>query len=361
MSDEPLNETLIEQVMQAMRLRGATFFSGGSRCHTTEGWLNGQWSREDFDEGHIVHTTLSEEDIRHIIRHNPAKARALLYADVRRAATEAMLRDDEAGVVAGILAAGQFDTINEDDRLLLALYSGQVGEAERAALRDKLAGHTLWHLFMNLTAWARTPENGRRGLAFLERVVALIGPPEPFHAAAQRASFYDLIGDTQGQIDALAASLTHPDATLAQRIETLLRIAQLHARAQSPDAARERAGEALALAEQLDLADWSRKYLVEQINALCVELGDVQSFQRSIRLLEASARRLDAPEYELRDLWYRVVKSYIKIGDVEGARGALQEFRRAFSRKEAYEGELEYPRRMIEELGALLDSVSQGA
>lgn len=360
MSDEPLDETLIERVMEAMRLRGATLFSGGSRCHSTEGWMNGAWGREDFDEGHISHTTLSEDAIRRSIRDDPARSRAVLYADARRAAVEAMLRDDTDGVVAGIRAAGQFDTISEDDRLLLALYSGQVGESEQAALRDKLAGHTLWHLFMNLTAWARTPENGRRGLAFLERAVALVGPPEPFHTAAQRASFYDLIGDAQSQIDALRAALTHPDATLAQRVETLLRIARIQAKSLSPDAARATVGEALALGELLGLAEWSRKHLVEQINALCGELGDVQGAQRSIRLLEASARRPDAPEYELRDLWSGIVKSYIKIKDVEGARGALEEFGRAFAREEAYEGELEYPRRMIEELRALLNA-AQGA
>ncbi len=350
MSEEPLDESLIELTMEAMRLRGATLYSGGSRCHTTEGWRDGGWYREVFDEGYVDVTLLTEADIRRRLRAEPANVRAILYADARRAAVDAMLRDDLDGVVTGIREAGKFAEINANDRLILAICRGTLEQDEKDMLRKEMAGHTLWHLFMNLTGWTRTPENGRRGLAFLERSLALIGPPEPFCAAHQRASFHGLIGDLEGELAAFERGLEHPDATMAQRADLHLSIARRQVRLQAIEAARGSLLEAIALTEQLELTDFSRRHSLERCSTLAIELGEVEGARRCVHALEAGARREGAPVYEWQALWALVVKTNLSIGDFTEARRTLEAFRQAVERSQAYASELSYAKQVIEGL-----------
>jgi hypothetical protein len=331
MNDQPLDDSLIALTMEAMRLRGATLFSGGSRCHTTEGWRDGGWYREGFDEGYVDVTPLTEEDIRRRLRAEPAKVRALLYADARRVAVEAMLRDDLDGVVAGIQEAGKFAEINANDRLILGVCRGELTQGEKDALRKEIAAHTLWHLFMNLTGWTRTPENGRRGLAFLERSLALIGPPEPFCAAHQRASFHGLIGDAEGELAALERGLEHPEATLAQRADLHLSIARLQVRSQSLESARSSLLEAIALAEQTELGKMERRHLLESSSVLALKVGEIEGARRCLHALELSARREGAPEIEWRNSWTYVVKTHLAMGDLAEARRTLEAFRQALA------------------------------
>jgi len=360
MNDEPLDASLIDLTIESMRLRGATLFSGGSRCHTTVGWRDGGWYQEHFDEGYVDVTPLTEAEIRRRLESEPAKVRALLYGDARRVAVEAMLRDDLEGVVRGIHAAGKFAEINENDRLILAIFKGELGQGDKDALRQHIAGHTFWHLFMGITGWTRTPENGRRGLGFLERSLGLIGPPEPFYAAHQRASFCDLMGDLEGQLEAFSRALRYPEATLAQRADVHLSIARLQIRSEALEAARRSLLSAIAIGEQLELGDWYRRHIPERSIILALEVGEIDGARRCVRAFEKSASREGAPDHERRELWTLVVKTSLKLGDLTEARRALEAFRQVFARSEAYAGELDYPRRVIEELAAQLE-VAQGA
>jgi hypothetical protein len=214
MSDAPLSPEHLDAVIDAMRQHLGGIMIGGSRCHTVFAHsAETGWFREDFDEGHEERHAMTEAQVREGIRDQGQTGRALLYSIARKPGVEAMLRDDTPAVLAAIEAACAFQPITENDALLRAVLLGAGPDCDAShldALRSQIEGFTLWHVFMNATGWTRTPENGQRALRFLDRVLALIGPPRPIYTDRLLASFAELAGDVPTTIAALQRSILIP-------------------------------------------------------------------------------------------------------------------------------------------------------
>lgn len=72
-----LNEEDIEAILAALRA-GGWVQTPGSRCHSTYYFENGQWWREDFDEGATTTSPCDERSIRTLLAEQPALGMPLL-------------------------------------------------------------------------------------------------------------------------------------------------------------------------------------------------------------------------------------------------------------------------------------------
>jgi hypothetical protein len=191
----PLSDEHLHEALALLRAQGATFMTGGSRCHTTWGYdLASGWYNDQFDEGYEERHSASQASVEATLRGEPESARQLLYRAARKPGIAALLADDAQGVLDSIEKASTYGGVNLDDRLLRAMLRGDaLAPDERAALQSHVAGHTFWHFWMNATGWAKTPENGRRGIEMLDRALALLGEPAPPAAQSQRESFQRLV------------------------------------------------------------------------------------------------------------------------------------------------------------------------
>jgi hypothetical protein len=187
---------------------GATVTSGGSRCHSTYGVRDGAWYRDDFDEGYETSNPSSELDVRRMIVGEPELFRGVLHAQPWSRFVSAFVADDWAAARVALVEASAYRD-PEQRRDVWEAYFDWPARSPSAALRDRLAqhlvGHTAWHLFMDATGWARTRDNAARGLAFAERIAAMIGEVPGLHAL--RAHFHELRDDRPAQRGALAAEI----------------------------------------------------------------------------------------------------------------------------------------------------------
>ncbi len=325
MSDrDGLTPERIDEALDAMRRHGLGIMSGGSRWHTSWGWSEADASffGEHCDEGARERHLIDEASMRETLRRRPAETLRLLYGAARRPGIEAMLRDDPAGMLAALEVARTYLQPSDDDELLAALLRDEVGEAQREVLRDRLRGHAVWHLFMNATGWTRTPENGRRGLAFLERVVTLVGPPEPFAAITQRLSFLGLMGDDAERIAVVERGLARDDLTAEQRAELHDRIARLHVQREDSASALGAVRAAVHEIARFEAGSWQRKRMLEGALELLLGLDAPEDAQAVLDAMEALAAQPDTAEHEQQSLLVRVIDARTRLGDETGAQSA---------------------------------------
>ncbi len=206
-----------ETILAAMRA-GAGVMSGGSRSHSTYRVHAGAWIREDFDEGYETTHPSSELEVRRMIVDDPELFRGILHAQPWSRFVSAFVADDWAAARVALAEASVYRD-PEQRRAIWAAYFDWPTRAPSpevvAALEQLLVGYTAWHLFMDATGWARTPDNGARGLAFADRVAAMIGEAPGLHYL--RANFHELRGDRDAQRRALAAEVAALPETHAMR------------------------------------------------------------------------------------------------------------------------------------------------
>lgn len=184
-----LSEADVDAIVAQMRA-GAGFMVGGSRCHSSYYGRGDTWWVEDFDEGYTQEHVISEESLRSTIRSNTDRTVPLLDIPRWRAckaalfardwaasarALEGMRDGDHYGYVAMIRAVGAWP-------------ERAVSDAERAQLAEAERGSMLFHAFMNGAGWERTSSARECGLAWIERVEAILGQP----CAKARAAFATL-------------------------------------------------------------------------------------------------------------------------------------------------------------------------
>jgi len=191
----------IDIILDELR-RGAWVTVGGSRAHTSYGVRDGRWVVAVFDEGHDEEHPSDEATVRDVIARDPVAFVSLLRAPHLRAFRAAWHAGDDPAARAALAAAGAWG----DPHAQLVIWDAALApadepapEATRRAIAQHLAGHTAWHAFWDVVGWDRTPANAERGLAFLDRLLAL-APVDPLPPAveAQRASFRKLAGRTDG-------------------------------------------------------------------------------------------------------------------------------------------------------------------
>lgn len=168
----------IDCALDALRA-GATITIGGSRAHSTYGFENGNWYGEDFDEGAIGYRTISEADIRQLAIERPQAVQPLLRGLVWRE-FQIAFADGNAAAAARTLLARWRDYGGDDGQadILAAVLDGpaatpspQVCALIRARVRDRVA----FHLVMDTLGWDMSPASARRGLALVERLLAMSG------------------------------------------------------------------------------------------------------------------------------------------------------------------------------------------
>lgn len=196
------SEPEIESILRAMRA-GASVSSGGSRSHVTYLWTQAdEWVCEQFDEGHVATHPCSEAFIRGLIEREPELFRGLLHQGPWSRFVAAFVAGDRPAAREALAAAAHY----MDPEGRRAQWEAWLDWPERAPsvevverLRAKLEGVTAWHMFMDASGWERSEANAARGLAFAERLAAMLG--ERLGATIGlhwlRASFHELAGDRE--------------------------------------------------------------------------------------------------------------------------------------------------------------------
>jgi hypothetical protein len=227
-----LTEAQVQVVLDELR-DGRTVSIGGSRCNTTYGWRDGAFYAEAFDEGHVEEHASDEGEVRRWIERDPAAFASLAQAPDVRAFREAWARDDREGAVAALRRAEAIaDPLHQFRVFAAALLwpDRSPTDEERAMVREMLTSQTAWHAFLSPVGWELTPERGRQGVAYLDRLLAMVPEPRGYET---RASFHELAGDLDAAIDDLWRSLAETPDDAWWRPELVERIAKLEAKRQA--------------------------------------------------------------------------------------------------------------------------------
>lgn len=185
----------VEAILEQMQL-GATAQTGGSRCHTTYGFSDGQWVCEAFDEGHTDVYPSSEAQIRSLIASEPELFRGILRSIPWRRFSEAYLAGErEVARVHLREALAYGDGFGHGSILdaMLAWPETAPSESIVELMREKLRGFTAYHVFMDAIGWDRSPELTGKGLAYVDQLVEMVGEAVGCHYL--RATFHEQGGD----------------------------------------------------------------------------------------------------------------------------------------------------------------------
>jgi hypothetical protein len=162
------------EILAALR-SGASVTTAGSRCHSSYGFADGQWYREDFDEGSVNAATVDEAQVRCALASEPMMGLALLRQRRWKVVQAAIAAHDCAAAIAALdpwLAYGG----DPDTALIAAAWlaggAGPLDSASGAALRRRFEDGTLYHVFMNLHDWPRDAQAQARCLAFVDSLLA---------------------------------------------------------------------------------------------------------------------------------------------------------------------------------------------
>lgn len=189
------SEAEVETILALMRA-GATVMTGGSRCHTTYGYRDGQWVYEDFDEGSTHEGPSSEAQVRGLIAREPQLFAPTLAAPHRRRFTAAFLADDVPAAREALRSALAYGDVLGEGAILEAVlaWPAAAPSGEVAALiRDKLRDFTAYHVFMGAVGWDRSPAVAVKGVELVDRLIAMVGEaPGCFRV---RAAFHEQAGD----------------------------------------------------------------------------------------------------------------------------------------------------------------------
>lgn len=185
----------VELILEQMR-HGETAQTGGSRCHTTYFFRDGQWRCEAFDEGHTDEYASSEADVRSLIAREPEVFRPMLRAVPWRRFTAAFLAGDRVDARARLRDSLVYgDPFDHAAILDAVLQWPDVPPSEEvvALIRNNLIGFTAYHVFMDAVGWNRSPEIAPKGLAFVDDLVAMVGETTGCHYL--RSAFHEQAGD----------------------------------------------------------------------------------------------------------------------------------------------------------------------
>lgn len=178
---DDLTAEAIDEILGALRA-GATLCTPGSRCHSTWGLRDGQWYREDFDEGAIDGRTVSEADVRELLARQPAVGVTLLRQRRWNALRESVQARDVASALAALAAWRELGGGVDRTRVVAAWLSPTAAIEDpptREALRQVFSDGTLFHLFMDLHGWPQGPGSAARCLAFVDGLMARLGEEVP--------------------------------------------------------------------------------------------------------------------------------------------------------------------------------------
>ncbi|MCC6623589.1 MAG: hypothetical protein IT385_20185 [Deltaproteobacteria bacterium] len=191
------DEAAVESILEEMR-RGHAVVVGGSRAHTTYAFRGDRWVAEAFDEGYVEDHAIDEAAVRDVIARDPDGFLPLLRAPHLRRFRAAFEVDDRPAARAALRDAGAWGDPHSHfviwDAALADDGEGAPAPEVIAAMADDLRGHTAWHAFWDVVGWDRTPAHARRGLWFLDRLMAIARPdPLPPAVDSQRESFAKLV------------------------------------------------------------------------------------------------------------------------------------------------------------------------
>jgi hypothetical protein len=197
----------VEDVLSQMRL-GATAQTGGSRCHTTYAYSEGQWTCEAFDEGRVDVYPSSEEHVRSLIASEPELFRHILRAIPWRRFSAAFLAGEREAARTHLREALAYgDGFDHGSILDAMLMWPETSPSEQIVelMREKLCGFTAYHVFMDAIVWDRSPELAGKGLAFADQLVEMVGETIGCHYL--RATFHEQGGDLDAAERELAREL----------------------------------------------------------------------------------------------------------------------------------------------------------
>ena len=175
---------------------GASVTIGGSRAHQSWTCQDGAWVCESFDEGYVEVHPSSREEVRKLIRRRPDAFKGVLKAPRWARFSAAFLQGDAALALEHLAQALRYGDSLEQGKLLRAFLwfpTRKPTAAVRGIGRSKLRGYTAYHVFMDAAGWDRSPEVGRKGVLFVDRLIDMVGDTEG--ALKVRASFHEQAGD----------------------------------------------------------------------------------------------------------------------------------------------------------------------
>jgi hypothetical protein len=191
------SEAEVEAILAQMQV-GATAQTGGSRCHTTYGYSDGQWFFEAFDEGHVDRYATSEAQIRALIASDPELFRLILHTIPWRRFSAAFIAGEREAARAHLRDAIVYgDGFGHAAILdaMLAWPETPASESFITTMREELRGFTAYHVFMGAIGWDRSPALAGKGLAFADQLIEMVGDVVGCHYL--RSAFYQQAGDLQ--------------------------------------------------------------------------------------------------------------------------------------------------------------------
>ncbi|MCB1552786.1 MAG: hypothetical protein KDJ14_03170 [Xanthomonadales bacterium] len=169
-----LREAELREILAALR-DGASVTTAGSRCHSSYGFADGQWYREDFDEGALTAATVDEAQVRRALASEPMMGLGLLRQRRWQVVQAAVAADDRFAAIAALEPWRAYGG-DSDTALIAAAWlradTAPLDAASAAALRRRFEDGTLYHVFMNLHAWPRDAQASTRCLAFVDALLA---------------------------------------------------------------------------------------------------------------------------------------------------------------------------------------------
>jgi len=198
--DKQIGEAEIEIILDEMR-RGASAMIGCSRCHTVYLYRDGAFIAEEFDEGSAGEHPTSEQTIRNLIEGEPGAFVELLRQPHWRRLSAAFLRGEREEARRHLRAVREWGDTYRDEAVLDAAlgWPGEKPAPEVAEqIRSELRGFTAYHVFMFAVGWEKTEENGRRGAAFVEQLIEMVGDVVGCYEV--RAAFREMAGDLRGAL-----------------------------------------------------------------------------------------------------------------------------------------------------------------
>ncbi|MBK8257201.1 MAG: hypothetical protein IPK82_31575 [Polyangiaceae bacterium] len=156
-----LSAAEVEEALLRMK-EGASVQIGGSRCHSTYSFYQGQWRREDFDESATYESVVAESVILNLAESEPAAFRDLLRVARWNRFVEAFFAGELHAARALLPEACRYGDPNLEGETWAALLDWpatalQPQMVER--LRRKVSGMTAYHLFMVAMGWKEGPRN----------------------------------------------------------------------------------------------------------------------------------------------------------------------------------------------------------
>lgn len=175
----PLAPHDVSEILAALRA-GASISTPGSRCHSSFGFADGGWYREDFDEGATVLRSIDEAAVRSQLADTPEIGRELLRRRRWQQVRAAVATGDHAAAAVALDAWRSHG--GEEATALIVTAALRTDEAPldtatATAVRQRFADGTLLHVFGELHGWPNDAAGATRCLAFIDALLRRLGEP----------------------------------------------------------------------------------------------------------------------------------------------------------------------------------------